>query len=216
MRTAGTIALAEVYNNRVAPVVRTTSPSERPGPLAFMIGRSLALPVLIGLFFAGCTATDRATTSVPVWELANAEPLQPVSVGRGRLSFDRPLPPHLVQELSPEFSLITIRTAKDWQDVQRRLRLPGLPAGVDLSQGSIVGLLASVGESMDGRWPIHLQCLRRCGTEGSLEAAFSFGLYYPVLTAGYIELVYAPGINNISMVSIDKRRFILRSPRPAN
>jgi hypothetical protein len=165
---------------------------------------------------AGCAATDRATTAVPVWELANAEPLQPVSVGRGRLSFDRPLPAHLVQELSPEFSLVTIRTAKDWQDVQRRLHLPGLPAGVDLSQGSIVGLLANVGESMEGRWPIHLRCLRRCGTEGSLEAAFTPGLYYPVLTAGYVELVYAPGISTINLVSIDNRRFILRSPRPAN
>jgi hypothetical protein len=151
-----------------------------------------------------------------VWELANAEPLQPVSVGRGRLSFDRPLPAHLVQELSPEFSLVTIRTAKDWEDVQRRLHLPALPAGVDLSQGSIVGLLANVGESMEGRWPIHLRCLRRCGSEGSLEATFASGLYYPVLTAGYVELVYAPGIRNISLVSIDKRRFVLPSPRPAH
>lgn len=161
---------------------------------------------------AGCAASPAGPTAVPTWELANAEPFAPTPVGRGRISFDRPLPSHLLQDLCPEFTLVVIRTAKDWRDVQRRLQLASPPPTIDLSQGSVVGLVANVGESMDDRWPISFRCLRRCGTEGSLEAAFLPGVYYPMLTASYVDLVYAPGIRTIGLVAIDSRRFVIRSP----
>jgi hypothetical protein len=163
------------------------------------------------LVLTGCSAPTAAPTAVPTWELANAEPFAPISVGRGRLSFDRPLPAHLLQDLCPEFTLVVIKSAKDWQDVQHRLQLPAPLPNIDLAQGSIVGLVANVGESMDDRWPITFRCLRRRGTEGSLEATFSPGVYYPMLTASYVDLVYAPGIRTIGLVAIDNRRFVIRS-----
>ena len=164
------------------------------------------------MLLVGCAASAGQSLAVPTWELTNAEPFAPIPVGRGRLSYDRPLPAHLLQELCPEFSLVVIRTAKDWADVRHRLPLPPPPPSVDLSQGSIVGLVATVGECMDDRWPINLRCLRRCGTEGSLETAFTPGVYYPVLTASYVDLVYAPGIRTIGLVAIDNRRFVIRTP----
>jgi hypothetical protein len=168
------------------------------------------------LVWAGCAAPGQSVAPVPAWELAGAEPFVPIPVGQARISFDRPLPGHLVQELSPEYALVVIRSAQDWADVQRRLHLPAAPPAVDLTQGCIVGLVAHVGENLDGRWPIHLRYLRRRGNQGSLEASFTPGLYYPLLTAGYVDLVYAPGIRNIGLVSIDHRQFIIRHPVPAH
>ncbi|HSW47104.1 MAG TPA: hypothetical protein VLM89_16185 [Phycisphaerae bacterium] len=159
---------------------------------------------------AGCANPTASTTAVPTWELANAEPYAPIPLGRARLSFDRPLPRHLVTPLCQEYSLVVIRTAKDWAEIQRRLDLPALPPSVDLDNGCIVGLIANVGESADGRWPIRLRCLRRSGTQGSLDAAFSPGLYYPLLAAAYVDLVHAPGIHSIGLVTIDRRQFIIR------
>jgi len=197
MDRLATIALARVYHNRRAIA---------------------AIICLTGLQLAwfGCAAPGQPVAPVPTWELASAEPFVPIPVGQARISFDRPLPGHLVQELSSEYALIMIRSSQDWADVQRRLHLPPAPPAVDLTQGCIVGLVAHVGESLDGQWPIRLRCLRRCGTQGSLEASFTPGLYYPLQTAGYVDLVYAPGIRNIALVTIDHRQFIIRHPTAAH
>lgn len=159
----------------------------------------------------GCASAPIAPAPVPSWELANAEPFEPVLLGRARVSFDRPLPAHLTQELSREFSLVMIRDRSAWADVRRRLQLPPAPPGIDLDEGMIVGILAKVGQNAEGRWPIHLRSIRRCGQEGSIEATFTPGLYYPVLTAGYVEFAFAPGLRRLSMVRINQRKFLIRS-----
>lgn len=159
----------------------------------------------------GCAATRARPAAVPTWELANAEPYEPIRLGRARVSFDRPLPGHLVQDLSPEFALVTVRTAADWTQLSRRLRLPQGPPAADLSQGMVVGILARVGESAGQTWPIRLRCIRSIGGEGCLEATFAPGLYYPILTAGYVEFAYAPGLQTVSLVHINHRKFVIRS-----
>ena len=40
---------------------------------------------------------------------------------------------------------------------------------------------------------------------------FTGGLYYPILTADYIEFAYAPGLRILSMVQINQRKFLIRS-----
>ena len=202
--------------NRVATISRTTfchnqHPQGEGGqpPCCLVIVGSLALTA--ALSWPGCASAPVASATVPSWELANAEPFEPVFLGRARVSFDRPLPAHLTQELSREFSLVTIRDRSDWADVRRRLRLPPVPPGIDLDQGMIVGILAKVGESAEGRWPIHLRSIRRRGQEGSIEATFTPGLYYPLLTAGYVEFAFAPGLRTLSMVRINQRKFLIRS-----
>ncbi len=193
---------------------RATSP-----PVAFSgtCGRRsfsrLTFPVLLLTALAGlpgCTTFRARPATVPTWELANAEPYEPIRLGRARVSFDRPLPAHLVQDLSPEFALITVRTETDWAGLRRRLRLPQEPPAVDLSQGVIVGILARVGESAGEAWPIRLRYVRCMAGEGCVEATFTPGLYYPVLTAGYVEFAYAPGLRTVSLVHINHRKFAIR------
>jgi hypothetical protein len=143
--------------------------------------------------------------------LAHAEPVKPLPIGRSRISYDRPLPDHVVHYLSDEFSLVTIKRRSDWLSLQRRARLPETLREVDLSRGMIVGLLANVGESANDRWPVVIDSVRTRDGHGWLEATFVPGLYYPLRTAGYLELVYVPGLRSIRRVQIDKRTFIIHA-----
>lgn len=160
---------------------------------------------------AGCTSWREPVADLPTWELASAEPSACVSLVRTRVSFDRPLPPRLTQELCPEFLLITVNRPADWAELRRRLDLPDNPVPMDFSRGMIVGIQANVGEFAERPWPIRVETVRiRTGT-GRVEASFAPGLYYPLQTAGYVELVYVPGLQQISMVCVNHRTFLLHS-----
>ncbi|GEM_PF-1263378 len=168
---------------------------------------------LVALLTAGCSWACTSATSgpelIPTWELVHAPPVEHLSLGRARLSYDRPLPARLVQELSPEFSLLTIRTSRDWEEVRRRLDLPAAPSFVDFSKGIVVGIVANVGESVDASWPIPIRQIRGCAGQGCLEASFGAGLYYPLLCPSYVELAYAPGVQVITRVHMSHRKFVI-------
>lgn len=169
-------------------------------------GLLLALPLV-----PGCRTPIAEDLEVATWQLANAEPVEPVFIGRGRLRDDHPLPDHLVQRLCDEFALITIARQTDFASVQSRARLPAeLPAEVNLADGLIVGILATVGESASGRWPISLQAVRSRDGEGWIEATFDSGVYHPIRTAGYLELAYVPRLRAVRFVRINQRTFVIR------
>ncbi len=209
MKPSVTIAGERIRHN--CPAV---SPCRRPVPAAAVArwGSVLWLAIL------GCAATPAPPVEVPVWELADAEPVKPRLLGRARVSYDRPLPHHLTQPLCKEFSLIVITEPDDWADVRRRLGLELAPLALDLARGAIVGILANVGECANGTWPIQLETVRTQSGEGSLEARLAGGLYYPLLTAGYLELAYVPGLRTVRKVEIGPRgrTFIIRSRSPSH
>jgi len=160
------------------------------------------------LALTGCSSPPTTVREVPHWELAHGGQVQFRLVARVRVHPDRPLPGHLVQRLAPEYSLVVVHRAADWQEVQRRL---GFSAeGVRLSDGPIVGLLAEVGEKMDGRWPLQLVSVRAVDGVGLVEASFLHGLYYPLQTAGYLELAQVRGVQAVGAVQINSRLFTIR------
>ena len=171
---------------------------------------------LLGSLAPGCGNPSPGPALVPTWELANARPVEPVPLGRARVSFDRPLPAKLVQELSPEFSLVTIRTSRDWEEVRRRLELPPAPASVDFSQGIVIGIVANVGESVTGTWPIPIRQIRCREGQGCVEATFTPGLYHPLLCPSYIELTYAPAVRMVTRVHISHRKFVIPATAKLN
>jgi hypothetical protein len=157
----------------------------------------------------GSERSSGTSTEVPAWELTNAQPTTAHPVGRSRVDLDRPLAAHLIQVLCPEFTLVVITNATDWAEVRGRCQLTGSPASLDFSQGAIVGLVANVGECPRGVWPIELEVARVLEGEGSVEFRFVGGLYYPVRTAGYLELAYVPGLREVRMVRVGHRSFII-------
>jgi hypothetical protein len=194
MRTGVTIALTYTHHNNSPRVV----------------GRSMrscaTRAALLCIWLAGCSIAwppPAATTEVPAWELANAKPALSRQVGRARLDPERPLP--------PEFTLLCINNATDWGDLRGRYGLVGSPGELDFSQGAVVGLIANVGEGPRGIWPVELDQVRIQNGQGSVEYTFAAGLYYPVRTAGYLDLAYIPGLREVRMVRIGQRRFIIRS-----
>lgn len=213
MKPAGTIACTRHGHNQW-PVIRATL-STKPSRRNTCLRLAFAASLLTG-FASGCGNPSPGPALVPTWELANARPIESVPLGRARISFDRPLPAKLVQELSPEFSLLTIRTSRDWEEVRRRLDLPPAPPAVDFSQGVIVGIVANVGESVNAAWPIPIRQIRCREGQGCLEATFTPGLYHPLLCPSYVELAYAPGVRMVTRVHISHRKFVIPATAKPN
>ena len=176
--------------------------------------RAAAWASVLGLVVPGCASTAPRSAEIPVWTPAYSELVTPRFVGRARISYDRPLPDHLTMPLCEELSLVTITRPADWADVRRRLQLEHAPLEPDLSQGMIVGIQANVGERADGTWPVHLESVQTRGGDGCLKVRLPGGLYYPLLTARYLELAYVPGLRNVRRVEISPspRVFIIHSP----
>ena len=163
----------------------------------------------------GCAAAPPSTvTVVPIWELASADPTPAKPLGRARVAYDRPLPAFLTQQLSNDFTLVSINRPQDWEDVCRRLSLtPASPP--DFRNGMVAGIIANVGEPARAScWPVEIKTTRLRGGLASLEADFAPGVYYPVRTAGYLDLVYLPGVQTVGMVRVGDRTFIIRSAAP--
>jgi hypothetical protein len=160
---------------------------------------------------AGCTTFERRTREVPMWELAQAEPVVPLVVGRSRIDSVDSLPGHLTQRLCPEFTLVVVARRSDWRAVRDRFGFEQLPPEADLSKGVILGLVAEVGEAADGGWPIALERVRTVEGQGSVEAGFMGGIYYPVRTAGYLELAYVPGLRRVRTIRVGHRSFVIRA-----
>lgn len=201
------IACETIRHNRP----RLTAASWGPAGALTVAAFTAILPIAL----LGCAASPPVSCEVPAWELAYATPAKHLLLARTRVSYDRPLPAHLTQPLCDQYSLVTITRPADWHEVRRRLQLSPA-AGVDLSQGIIVGIVANVGEPAHGHWPIHLRAVRTRAGEGWIEAAFASGLYYPLQAAGYLELAYVPGLQSVRTVRINTKTFMIRSATPAH
>jgi hypothetical protein len=202
MKTSVTIAFTHTCHNKAAL---------RAGAGAWL--RAM-LAGLLCVLAAGCSVAWRrpaATAEVPVWELANARPIAARPVGRARVDCERPLPSSFAQSLCTEFTLVCITNATNWADLRGRCGLATSPEELDFSQGAVVGLIANIGEGARGIWPIELDEARVQKGQGCVEFDFAAGVYYPVRTAGYLELAYVPGLREVQMVRVGQRRFIIRS-----
>lgn len=204
MTTTATIACAISYHN--------TGQSRLPRRL-LMCGLTAASLLLAT---AGCSSPASSSWSVPVWQLAKAEPYAPLHLARGRISFDAPLPARLVQQLSPTFAMITVRKPADWQNLCRQLHIQPARTDLDLTQGVILGLAAQVGEPAAGKWPIQINYVRQISGEAAVDATFTPGIYYPLLTAAYVDWVYAPGIETVTFIRINHRQFVLQAVNRLN
>jgi len=174
--------------------------------------RTLGSGLLLVAMLGGCVRSRPAATTAPSEALAAARPTKPILLARARSCPDHPLPGSLVEVLSPELSLITIACSGDWAVTCRCLELNQLASPPDFSRGIVIGLQAKVGERAGDGWPIRIVSFRQCAGIGRIEASFAPGLYYPLETAGYVELAFAPGLRQVNAVCIDKRTFLMSPP----
>ena len=108
---------------------------------------------------------------------------------------------------------MVIRKRSDWRTIRDRFGFDPLPAEADLSKGVVLGLIAEVGEATHDVWPVTLEQVRAVDGQGWVEAGFIGGIYYPVRTAGYLELAYVPGLRMVRTIRVGHRGFVIRPSR---
>lgn len=153
----------------------------------------------------GCAG---ASAQVNVERLMHAKPVVPTHSWRLRVPNDVTLPRRLTRTLCDEFVLLEIH---NYDDLSEFYDIIGLPAGTkrpDLNRGMLIGVIASVGESMSDDWPVSIEKIRLDGGDGWIRARFHPGAYYPINIAAYCHLAYIPGLERVMMVEINRRTFV--------
>jgi hypothetical protein len=130
---------------------------------------------------------------------------------RTRLDDARALPRGTFYPLCPEFTLVTIRRPADWQALQLHLGLDLDRTRCDLERGMIIGVLGNLGECCSTHSPLRIRAVRSYDGLAVVETSVADGLYHPVRTAAYLELVYVPGIRSVGMLRIADRTFVFRN-----
>lgn len=127
---------------------------------------------------------------------------------RTRLDDLNALPRGTAYPLCSEFTLVTIRRPADWHALQARLGLDVDRTRCDLDRGIIIGILGNLGECCSTDTPLRIRAVRDYDGLAVVEASVVDGLYHPIRTAAYLELVYVPGIRAVGLLRIADRTFI--------
>lgn len=173
-------------------------------------------PLILGLIPA-CAITQSRDSQAPDRKYATSADEEPVPeiIGRIRVGANITLPPEMLQPLSESYTLLCIHEPEDWRNLCLHLEQPDWINQADLARGGVVGILADIGESASGDWPVHISSCRTQAGDGFVEADFTPGLYYPLKTAAYLELVFIPGLRSVSMVRVGQHTYrILSGPPP--
>jgi len=129
---------------------------------------------------------------------------------RGRLVSPGALSGDIVTRLNEAFDLVVLREAGQWLRLWAAVGEPVAPAAPDFSLGVVVGLVARVGQPVDGSWPVEVGAIRLLRGVGCVEGRISAGLYYPLVGPAFVELVYVPGLVRVRMVRLGQEQFELR------
>ena len=154
--------------------------------------------LLIVLVTSGCATSSRPYT-VSLRELETAPPHKPIKTQRQVVSNAAALRP-LYQALGRRLGLIQIHSADEWR--QLALAAPNIGPCPNFHDGLIIGLVSSVGTSLDGVWPFHLSAVRNHHGVGLIEAEFISGSYLPDGVT-YLETAYLDNVSAVLVVNVD-------------
>ena len=146
----------------------------------------------------GCTA---ANPGLRIWKQAEAlEQVTHYSFDLelpGKQWFTRvvepgELPRKCVHRLSDRFDLLVIRTPQQWASILKATNLRRDLQPPPFSEGTVVGLIAHVGEPSSAGWPAVIKTVKRRGSVALLIAVFDVGYYRPLLVPPYLHLAFVP------------------------
>jgi hypothetical protein len=143
-------------------------------------------------------------------ELVEAEVVTPTMRWRGRLVSAGTLSGDIVTRLNEAFDLVVLREAGQWSRLWAAVGEPAAPAAPDFSMGVVVGLVARVGQPVDGSWPVEVVAIRLLRGAGGVDGRISPGLYYPLAGPAFVELAYVPGLVRVRLVRLGQEQFELR------
>jgi len=163
---------------------------------------------------AGCVGVRGPEPKIPAIRidpagLASSPPVQPERQWQVRLPMDTQATADWTCRLCDQYDLIQIRTPQRWRLFCDQTNLTEATAPLDFTRGSVVGLIARVGEPADGGWPTAISEVRML-SDGTawVRSQFRAGLYRPVLTDSYCNLIYVKGLRRVFLVEINRRAFL--------
>lgn len=170
-----------------------------------------SLPLLLALIAMGCAGGPNGARVIRVdpASLATSPPIQPDAQWRVRIPLGtEPLADHVCR-LCDQYELIEIRTPDKWQSFCQQTGLASGTPTPDFSRGMVVGLIASVGEPVDGSWPTAISEIRLQGNGAAwIRSRFRTGVYRPLLADPYCNLAYVKGLNRVILIEINRRAFL--------
>lgn len=107
----------------------------------------------------------------------------------------------IATNLTPRVSLLILRAARDWANVQ--LAAPTIGANPIPRDGLIVGILGHTGTPVNGGWPLHLRNIARSGDRAHLAIDLLPDSYLPD-GATCLELFVLPGIHALASVELNQ------------
>ncbi len=172
---------------------------------SFGAGRGL-LALGMAVAAAGCQA-QKPRPSI-AWELAHPVDLGPQPAWQLRLADGQVIPANLRESLCDEFDLVLVRSDVEWRRLGRAVGLSEADAGrPNFRRGSVVGLVAKVGQPANDAWPIRVEEVRLAEGSGWVRFAFQAGLYYPIATPPYFTAAFVPGLREVKVVQVGRRIF---------
>ncbi len=167
--------------------------------------RMLRLVVLTVLATTGCVAPP---SEVTVERLERARPVAAPWHCQVRVPSPDALTRNITRRLCDEFSLIEIHDQDEFESFCAEVGFRPRGDTVDLRDGMLVGVVASVGESMVPEWPVSIDMIRVHGGAGLIKARFHPGVYHPIDAPPYCYLAFIPGLQRVMMVEINRRTFL--------
>ncbi len=166
----------------------------------------------LAILLAGCAAqpgpqSAPQTIRIDPAALATSPSIQPETQWRVRIPLGQePLVDHICT-LCNEYALIEIRKPETWK---RFCSQTGLDSPMpDFTRGTVVGLVAVVGEPVGGQWPTSIRELRLQNDGAAwIRGKFQTGVYRPLLVDSYCNLIYHKGLKSVVLVEINRRAYL--------
>ncbi len=168
----------------------------------------------MGLTLMGCAAPPGAAAKAPAVSidpagLANSPPIQPELQWQARVPLGSEPVADSLCRLCDQYDLVEIRTPSKWKAFCRQTGMTHVEPTPDFNEGSVVGLVARVGEPVDGNWPTTISELRLLANgTGWLRTQFRTGLYRPLLVDAYCNLIYVKSLRRVVLVEVNRRAFL--------
>lgn len=166
----------------------------------------------MAVLLAGCAAKPGPnpapqTIRIDPAALATSPPIQPQTQWRVRIPLgEEPQVDHICT-LCDEYALIEIRNPQTWK---RFCKQTGLECPTpNFDAGTVVGLVAVVGEPVGDQWPTSISELRLQDDGAAwIRSRFQTGVYRPLLVDSYCNLIYHSGLKSVVLVEINRRAYL--------
>lgn len=181
-------------------------------------GNRAARPAAACLLFTLSACGTAPSQQFIEWGSAQTVALDSAASWHAYLADQDDIPAEMLQRLCDEYDFLHVRNAAQWKALCRAVAWNSTASATspDFRRGSVIGLVARIGEPADVDWPITIDEVRVHDRTAWVRFRFASGLYYPVGGIRHLVATYVPGVLGIQVVQVGRRIFVINSPGQAD